>query len=241
MDINPAEKIILALDGMDREQAIKLASNLPGLVWVKVGLELFVSEGPQVLVDLQERGFKVFLDLKFHDIPTTMASACRKATLMGVDLITVHACAGVKALKESRYAVFEAASQSGLTPPKLIAVTILTSWDRQSLSSDLGVTESIQTRVESFASLTHQAGIEGCVCSPWEAAALRKNYPLPFELVTPGVRPLGSDSADQARFMSPSKALLQGASRLVIGRPITKAKDPAKAFHECCEDILMNF
>ncbi len=241
MDFNPAQKIILALDGMDGEQAINLASKITGLCWVKVGLELFLSAGPEILVDLRQLGLKVFLDLKFHDIPTTMAAACRQAASMGVDFITVHTCAGLKALQESQYAALEGAVESGFQQPKLLAVTVLTSWDSETLANDLRISEPIALRAQNLASLAHEAGIQGCVCSPLEAEALRKIYPFPFELVTPGVRPLGSDFGDQARVMTPSRALRSGASRLVIGRPITKAKDPLAAFNSCCEDICINF
>ncbi len=235
--MNPEDKIIIALDGMDGEQAISFASRIKGLRWVKVGLELFVLEGPDVLIKLRELGLRIFLDLKFHDIPATMAGSCRRAAAIGAELITVHACAGLKALQDSQWAACEGAAQAGLKSPTLLAVTVLTSWDSKKLAREIGIEQSIQSRVEELALLASQARIGGCICSPWEAKALRQRHPLPFDLVTPGIRPKGTDLNDQARVMTPSEAIQSGASRLVIGRPVTCAEDPVHVFDMCCSDI----
>jgi len=234
---HPADKIILALDGMDRDDAISFSSKIPELRWVKVGLELFLNGGPDVLLDLREKGLRVFLDLKFHDIPTTMANACGRAASNGVDLITVHSCAGIKALKDSKVAAEQSAFESGFSNPRLLAVTVLTSWDTDRLNSELGIHQSVESRVHKMASLAAKAGLNGCVCSPLEVRGLRKKFPNSFDLVTPGIRPAGSDSDDQSRVTSPAKAIQDGASLLVIGRPITRSPDPRKVFMQCCEEI----
>ena len=233
-----AEKIIVALDGMAPEQALEFAAGVEGLRWVKVGLELFVQAGPGVVARLREQGLRVFLDLKFHDIPATMAGACRRAAALGAELITVHACAGSEALQAAQAAAVEGAQNAGLATPTLLAVTVLTSWDEHRLQRELAMSQGIAERVPALAQLSASAGIGGCVCSPLEAAALRAQHPEPFALVTPGIRPKGAAVGDQARVMGPAEAIAAGASQLVIGRPITKAEDPSDAFAQCCAALL---
>ena len=233
-----AEKIIVALDGMAPEQALEFAAGVEGLRWVKVGLELFVQAGPGVVARLREQGLRVFLDLKFHDIPATMAGACRRAAALGAELITVHACAGSEALQAAQAAAMEGAQNAGLATPTLLAVTVLTSWDEHRLQRELAMSQGIAERVPALAQLSASAGIGGCVCSPLEAAALRAQHPEPFALVTPGIRPKGAAVGDQARVMGPAEAIAAGASQLVIGRPITKAEDPSDAFAQCCAALL---
>ena len=223
---------------MDPDQALRFAARVEGLRWVKVGLELFVQAGPEAVAQLREQGLRVFLDLKFHDIPATMAGACRRAAALGAELITVHACAGSEALKAAQSAAVEGAQQACLNPPTLLAVTVLTSWEEQRLQRELAIQQSIGERVPALAQLSATAGIGGCVCSPLEAAALRAQHPAPFALVTPGIRPKGSAVGDQARVMGPAEAIAAGASQLVIGRPITKAEDPSAAFAGCCAQLL---
>ncbi|MDA0257793.1 MAG: orotidine-5'-phosphate decarboxylase [Cyanobacteria bacterium] len=235
---DPADRIIVALDGMDPDQALRFAAQVEGLRWVKVGLELFVQAGPEVVAQLREQGLRVFLDLKFHDIPATMAGACRRAAALGAELITVHACAGSEALKAAQAAALEGAQQAGLNPPTLLAVTVLTSWQEQRLQQELAICQDIGERVSALAQLSATAGIGGCVCSPLEAAALRDQHPEPFALVTPGIRPKGAAVGDQARVMGPAEAIAAGASQLVIGRPITRAEDPSAAFAACCTQLL---
>ena len=232
-----AERIIVALDGMAPEQALAFSRSVEGLRWVKVGLELFVQAGPDVVAQLREQGLRVFLDLKFHDIPATMAGACRRAAGLGAELITVHACAGSEALRAAQAAASEAAQAAGLASPTLLAVTVLTSWEEQRLQRELALSQTIAERVPSLAQLAASAGIGGCVCSPLEAASLRAQHPEPFALVTPGIRPKGSAVGDQARVLGPAEAIAAGASQLVIGRPITKAEDSSAAFAACCAEL----
>ena len=222
---------------MAPEQALAFTDQLQGLRWVKVGLELFVQAGPTVVAQLREQGLRVFLDLKFHDIPATMAGACRRAAALGAELITVHACAGSEALKAAQAAALEGAQGVGQPAPTLLAVTVLTSWEEQRLQRELAIAQGIAERVPALAQLAAQAGIGGCVCSPLEAASLRQQHPQPFALVTPGIRPKGSAVGDQARVMGPAEAIAAGASQLVIGRPITKAADPSEAFAACCAEL----
>ena len=229
-----AERIIVALDGMAPDQALALSQQVDGLRWVKVGLELFVQAGPDVVAQLRDQGLRVFLDLKFHDIPATMAGACRRAAALGAELITVHACAGGEALQAAQAAAVEGAQRSGQPIPTLLAVTVLTSWEEKRLQRELAISQGIGERVPALAQLSASAGIGGCVCSPLEAAALRAQHPEPFALVTPGIRPKGADVGDQARVMTPPDAIAAGASQLVIGRPITKAEDPSAVFARCC-------
>ena len=237
MAIHPAERIIVALDGMAPDQALAFTAQLQGLRWVKVGLELFVQAGPQVVAQLREQGLRVFLDLKFHDIPATMAGACRRAAALGAELITVHACSGSEALQAAQAAALDGARSAGLDSPTLLAVTVLTSWEQQRLQQELAVSQSIADRVSALAQLSATAGIGGCVCSPLEVETLRSKHPEPFALVTPGIRPAGSAAEDQARVMAPAEAIAAGASQLVIGRPITGSTDPGTAFAACCREL----
>lgn len=233
----PAERIILALDRPDAPSALELAEAIPALRWVKVGLELFCAAGPQVVVDLRHRGLRVFLDLKFHDIPATMAGACRSAARLGAELITVHACAGAEALAAAQAAAGEGASLAGFRAPTLLAVTVLTSWDPARFARELAITEPITVRTRRLAGQAAAAGIRGAVCSPLEVAALRADLAEPFTLVTPGIRPAGTERGDQSRVMTPAEAIAAGADRLVIGRPISGASDPAEAFARCCREL----
>ena len=227
----------MALDGMAPEQALAFAHAVPGLRWVKVGLELFVAGGPAVVEQLRALGLRVFLDLKFHDIPATMAGACRSAARLGAELITVHACAGSEALAAAQEAAQESAAAVGLAPPTLLAVTVLTSWDPIRFAGELAIGEPVADYVPRLARLAAAAGIGGCVCSPLEVAALRATHPEPFALVTPGIRPAGAARGDQQRVLTPAQAIAAGSSQLVIGRPITAAADPAVAFAACCAEL----
>ena len=196
-----------------------------------------MQAGPGIVGQLREKGLRVFLDLKFHDIPATMAGACRRAAALGAELITVHTCAGSEALKASQAAAVDGAQQADLKAPTLLSVTVLTSWDEQRLQQELAIGQSIGERVPELAQLSATAGIGGCVCSPLEAFALRAQHPEPFALVTPGIRPKGAAVGDQARVMGPAEGMAAGASQLVIGRPITKAEDPSAAFAACCAEL----
>ena len=236
---NPSEKIIIALDGMDKNNVFNLLEKIPEIIWVKVGLELFVSEGSDLLSLLRDKGKKIFLDLKFHDIPTTVARACYAASQTGAEFISLHTCAGTKALKMANEAAHEGAAKINLKPPKLLGITILTSWDQETLANDLLINQSIDQRVIHLAEIASKSGLGGCVCSPREVQFLREVYPETFELVTPGIRSLGSDINDQSRVSDASEALKMGASKLVIGRAITKSNDPAYMFKSFCDKVMI--
>ncbi|MCP9833444.1 MULTISPECIES: orotidine-5'-phosphate decarboxylase [unclassified Cyanobium] len=235
--VDPADQIILALDRGTSDEALALVTAIPSLRWVKVGLELFTAAGPEVVRELRGRGLRVFLDLKFHDIPATMAGACRSAARLGAELITVHAGAGGEALAAAQTAALEGAAQEGLGAPTLLAVTVLTSWDPDRFRQELAITTPLADYAAQLAAMAAAAGLTGAVCSPWEVAGLRAAHPQPFTLVTPGIRPAGSAVADQKRVMTPAAAVAAGASHLVIGRPISGAVDPAVVFAACCAEL----
>jgi orotidine-5'-phosphate decarboxylase len=237
LGLDPADRIIVALDGMAPEQALAFVAAVPEVRWVKVGLELFVAAGPAVVSRLRDQGKRVFLDLKFHDIPATMAGACRSAARLGAELITVHACAGREALEAAQAAALQSAAAEGLSAPTLLAVTVLTSWDPARFASELAIDAPVAEYVPRLAALAAAAGIGGCVCSPLEVARLRAAHPHPFALVTPGIRPAGAALGDQQRVLTPAQAITAGSSQLVIGRPITAAPDPAAAFAACCAEL----
>jgi orotidine-5'-phosphate decarboxylase len=232
-----ADRLILALDRPDVVSALALADAIPELRWVKVGLELFSAAGPEVVLRLRERGLRLFLDLKFHDIPATMAGACRSAAQLGAELITVHAASGSEALVAAQAGAQEGAAAAGLQAPTLLAVTVLTSWPPSRFAAELAIQEPVPAYVLRLAALAAAAGVRGAVCSPLEVSALRAAHPEPFALVTPGIRPAGSAGDDQRRVMTPAAAIAAGASRLVIGRPISAAADPAAAFAACLAAI----
>ena len=236
---NPSEKIIIALDGMDKNQIFNLLEKIPEVVWVKVGLELFVNEGPDIVSILKDIQKKIFLDLKFHDIPSTVAKACFAASQTGAEFISLHTCAGLKALKMAKDASNEGAAKVNLIPPKLLGITVLTSWTEQSFIDELLINQSIKQRVKHLADLASNAGLGGCVCSPQEVQFLREIYPESFELVTPGIRSLGSQNNDQSRVSDASQAFKMGASKLVIGRAITQSNDPAFMFKKFCDKVLI--
>jgi len=235
---NPSEKIIIALDGMNKDEVFNLLEKIPEVVWVKVGLELFVSEGSDIISVLKDKGKKIFLDLKFHDIPTTVARACFAASQTGAEFISLHTCAGMKALKMAKEAADEGAAKANIMPPKLLGITILTSWTQESFVNDLLIDQSIDQRVMHLADIASNSGLGGCVCSPKEVQFLRKIYPQTFELVTPGIRSLDSDVNDQSRVSDASEALKLGASKLVIGRAITQSNDPLFMFQSFCNKAL---
>tara|TARA_Y100001968_G_scaffold278558_1_gene273965 strand:+ start:51 stop:776 length:726 start_codon:yes stop_codon:yes gene_type:complete len=237
--LKPSEKIIVALDGMDKKKVVNLLEKIPEVIWVKVGLELFVSDGKDILSLLRDKGKKIFLDLKFHDIPTTVARACFAASKTGVEFISVHTCVGKKALKMASEAVNEGAAKVNLIPPKLLGITILTSWNQESFVDDLLIDQAIDKRVKHLAKIAFDSGLGGCVCSPREVKFLREIYPQAFELITPGIRSLGSDINDQSRISDASEALKMGASKLVIGRAITQSNDPAQMFKSFCDKALI--
>lgn len=225
-----ADRVIVPLDVPSVEEALALVDQLPQVGFWKVGLELFVSSGPAILEQLKARDKRIFLDLKLHDIPNTMAGACRAAAKYGVDLLTVHAAAGKVALQTSWEAAQAGAAAAGLAPPQLIAVTLLTSIPARTLALELKVSLELTDYALQMALLAEESGLAGAVCSPQEAALLRQVLGPEFALVCPGVRPSWASKNDQQRAMTPAQAVQAGATYLVIGRPITAAADPAAAF-----------
>lgn len=232
-----SDHIIVPLDVPDEAEAIALLDRLPQVSFWKVGLELFVSAGPSILKILKGRHKKIFLDLKFHDIPNTMAAACRSASRYGVDLLTIHATAGSVALQAAKNALLEGAKESGQNPPHLIAITLLTSLNSRALAFELNVPIELPEYVLKMALLAKENGLTGIVCSPQEAQQIRDVCGPDFLRVCPGVRPTWADSGDQRRLLTPRQALDAGASYLVIGRPITASDDPVSAFQRICEEL----
>jgi orotidine-5'-phosphate decarboxylase len=225
-------KIIVALDYPQDAPALELVQRLePTLCRLKVGKELFTVAGPQFVEQLQKRGFDVFLDLKFHDIPNTTAQACKAAASLGVWMVNVHALGGRRMLETAREALENVANR-----PKLIAVTVLTSMAQEDLLG-IGIIATPAELVLRLAELAKASGLDGVVCSAQEATALRQQCGKDFCLVTPGIRPANAAANDQSRIMTPRAALEAGASYLVIGRPITQAADPLMALKEISQDI----
>lgn len=227
-DVNPRERLLFALDLPSREEALAWAGRLSGAVGgFKVGLELFVAAGPALVRELAARGERVFLDLKFHDIPATMAGAARAAGRTGAFLVNVHALAGREGMARAADAARAGAREEGLPEPRVIAVTVLTSHGPDALG-ELGVNGSPSEVVLRLAELARRSGLDGVVASPAEAVALRAAWPDGL-IVTPGVRPAGASLGDQVRVASPAGAVRGGADYLVVGRPIREAADPRAA------------
>lgn len=214
-------RVIVALDFATAREALAFTANLsPQSCRLKIGIELFTSAGPTLVDALVQKGFDVFLDLKFHDIPSTVARACAAAARLGVWMLNVHALGGTAMLSASREAVDDSARR-----PLLLGVTMLTSHSNTDLQ-ELGLIDGSEAQVVRLARLVQQAGLDGVVCSAREAPALRKVHGAEFCLVTPGIRPMGSPTGDQQRVATPLAAIQAGADYLVIGRPITQAADP---------------
>jgi len=226
----PEQRIIVALDVPDLDSALAMCDRLPQAMWFKVGLELFISGGAEVLSALHERGKKVFLDLKLYDIPNTVASACRSAVRYGVQFLSVHAMGGLAMLQAAQEAI--AGSNTAL-----LAVTVLTSLTAKELGQELHISLELTDYILHLCQTAHNAGINGVVCSPQETRLIRDNLGQKLTIVTPAVRPHWAVLGDQARTMTPAQAIAQGADYLVIGRPITHHPDPAQAWAQICQEI----
>ncbi len=217
----PSDRLIVALDFPDSGAALALVDRLHGATrWLKVGLELYIAEGNPLVAELKRRGYSIFLDLKLHDIPNTVASAVRAAARLDVDMLTVHAAGGSEMLT--------AAVQAAESRLAVLAVTVLTSMDAAQLEAT-GVTGTPAGQVERLASVALACGVSGLVCSPNEVASLRSRFGNDPLLVIPGIRPEGAEVGDQRRVATPAAAIASGASYLVVGRPITRAVDPEAA------------
>ncbi len=224
---SPGERLLVALDVPSLEEATRLLDELSGLVGgCKVGSQLFTAAGPAAVEAARKRGFQVFLDLKYHDIPSTVAGAVREATRLGVFMLNVHAAGGTAMMRAAASAAARAADDLGVRRPLVLAVTVLTSLDRRALQAELGVATSVAGHVLHLAGLAQAAGLDGCVASPHEIRALRVQCGARWVIVTPGIRPAGTAGADdQVRVATPRAALAAGADYLVVGRPITAAPD----------------
>jgi orotidine-5'-phosphate decarboxylase len=232
-----SDRVIVALDIPTYDGAIALVDQLPDVSFWKVGLELFVSSGPAILAALKERQKRIFLDLKFHDIPNTMAGVARVAGRFGVDLFTVHAPAGGEALRAVAAAAAAGAAETGMPAPNPIAVTVLTSLTPRQLALELKISLELGDYALQMALLAQEAGLAGAVCSPLEAAELRRCVGPDFLLVCPGVRPAGTATGDQQRTLTPTQAFQAGADYLVMGRPVTAAPDPVAAWAAIAADL----
>ncbi|EBG7909199.1 orotidine-5'-phosphate decarboxylase [Salmonella enterica] len=220
--------VVVALDYHERDKALAFVDKIdPRDCRLKVGKEMFTLFGPQLVRDLQQRGFDVFLDLKFHDIPNTTARAVAAAADLGVWMVNVHASGGARMMAAAR----DSLAPFGKDAPLLIAVTVLTSMETCDLR-DLGVTLSPAEHAERLARLTQQCGLDGVVCSAQEAVRFKQVFGTAFKLVTPGIRPAGSEAGDQRRIMTPEQALSAGVDYMVIGRPVTQSVDPAQTLKD---------
>src|SRR5580692_310945 len=229
--------IIVALDVPSPDAALGLATELaPAAGGFKVGSELFTAAGPDIVKRIRERGALVFLDLKFHDIPNTVAKAVAMATRLDVQMLTVHASGGTEMLKAAEKSAEETAYKLGRTPPLVLGVTVLTSLDLAALR-EVGLDVNVEYQVRRLATVATKAGLRGLVCSPLEIAALRKTIPSQVQLVVPGIRTGAEKADDQKRTMTPREAIAAGANWLVIGRPITAAENPRATAEKILETL----
>ena len=227
--------VIVACDFAGKAQTLEFLDRFTGQKpFVKIGMELFYAEGPDIVREIKARGHRIFLDLKLHDIPNTVRSAMAVLTGLGVDIINVHA-AGTKAMMA---AALEGLTRADGTRPLLIAVTQLTSTDQKAMEDDLWIEKSLPDVVMHYAKCAEEAGLDGVVCSPLEAKAVHKTCGEGFLTVTPGVRFAESAAGDQKRIMTPAQAKLEGCDYIVVGRPITRAEDPVAAYLRCYTDFV---
>jgi orotidine-5'-phosphate decarboxylase len=232
----PTERLIVALDypaWIDAEQLVRL---LPEVEYFKVGLELYLASRGEAVARLRELGKKVFLDLKFHDIPNTVAQASVQAVAQGAAIFNVHASGGRKMMEQAVQATRAKAAELGMAAPLVIAVTVLTSFDEAGIQ-ELGLAQGIEKSVENFARLAEKAGMDGVVASPREIGLIRASCRPDFKIICPGVRPAWAAVNDQKRITTPGEAIRQGADYLVVGRPITAAANPREAANKVLEEI----
>ena len=235
--MNPRDRLIVALDVDSQDKALALVEKLKNEVrFFKVGFELFSSCGPAIVERIKETGSDIFLDLKYHDIPNTVAKAAVSVTRLGVYMFNLHGLGGYDMMKKASDDVAIEAKRLGIEKPKIIAVTVLTSMDEDSLKK-VGVNDNVKDEVLRLAKLAKEAGLDGVVASPVEAKMIRKELGPNFLIVTPGVRPAGAALNDQKRIATPKTAIEDGASFIVVGRPITEAKDPLRAAKEIIKEI----
>lgn len=224
-----ADRIIVALDLQGRDEVFQALAKIPQASYVKVGMELFYSVGPDLIKELKDRGLKVFLDLKIHDIPNTAEGAISSLSKSGCDILNLHCAGGLEMMQRARRAL------EGDT--MLIGVTQLTSTNQYVLNNQLKISGTVEECVLHYAALAQQGGLHGVVCSPNEVKIIKEHLGEEFLTVTPGVRPQGSDTQDQKRVMTPAEAIKAGSDYLVIGRPILKHPNPEQAFNDILQEI----
>lgn len=233
MQHNP---LIIALDTSDKKEALKLVKDLKEYVsFFKIGLELFTSCGPDIIKEIKKEGCKVFVDLKFLDIPNTVARAVSNLVKLEVDMLNVHLTGGMEMLQKAREALLK---EGGQNPPKLLGVTVLTSINEEALQNDLGIKAQLDEYVLHKAKLAHEAKLDGIICSPHEVKIIREKIGRDFLIVTPGVRPEWAEKNDQKRIATPKEAIQNGASFIVIGRPVTRARDPRDAVKKVIGELV---
>lgn len=230
------DRVIVALD-CNADEALAIASELQGLAsWLKIGMTLYYAEGPSIVTKLKDMGFKVFLDLKFHDIPHQVEGAAYSATLTGADMMTMHTVGGIDMMQAAQKGVEQAAAEAGLEIPATLGITVLTSMNDAALA-ETGVSRAMADQVTVLAQQAKRSGISGVVASPKEAHKLREDLGPDAFIVTPGVRPAGAALGDQSRVATPTEAFDAGASHIVVGRPITAAPNPKEAFLAIAEEL----
>lgn len=233
-----AQRIMVALDYSDEQEARILLTKLQGIpCYMKVGLQLFYAAGPRFIVYLKEQGYKVFLDVKMHDIPNTVKGGSESVTRLGVDMFNVHAAGGRRMMEAALEGVDKAAANSQIRP-LVIGVTQLTSTDQEMLNSEIGIPGEMEEAVLRYATLAAASGLDGVVASPWEVSQIKAAIRPSFITVTPGIRPLGTDIGDQARIMTPQQAFAQGSEFIVIGRPITASPNPRAALEQIIKELV---
>lgn len=223
-------ELVIALDLPTREEAFRIVDRLDGVIdFFKIGPVLYTAYGPEIVTSLVKRGLKVFLDLKFHDIPNTVAGAGAAAAGLGVKIFNIHTSGGFEMMAATREAVNRACAENGLNPPKILGVTVLTSLSQGQTDRIFGPGELVKDRVVRLAGEAKRAGLDGVVASPWEISPVKEACGTDFLVLSPGIRPAGTAGNDQARIMTPAEAVTRGSDYLVIGRPVTGADDPAAA------------
>jgi orotidine-5'-phosphate decarboxylase len=230
------KRIIVALDVKDKKEALSLVAKIDQAETFKVGLQLYTAEGPQLLKKIKDMGKKIFLDLKLHDIPNTVLEAVKSGMRHGVEMMTLHASGGQEMMALASEAAAREAEKQGGMKPLLLAVTILTSLKEEQLK-EIGMAANVIEQVLRLARLAQKAGMDGVVCSPQEIEVIKKEFASELLIVTPGIRPAWAASHDQKRIMTPAEAIQKGADYLVIGRPITAAPSPQKAYLEIMDEL----
>jgi orotidine-5'-phosphate decarboxylase len=237
-ELHTKDRLIIALDVDEASLALRLVDELRDLVGLfKVGHQLFTAHGPDIVRRIRDKGGRVFLDLKYHDIPHTVAKASAEAVKLGASIFNVHALGGLAMMRAAAEAAREEAGRLGVPMPAVLAVTVLTSMDEQSLRRELKISRSLPRTVRHFAELAERAGLHGVVASPQEITLLRRSLGREFIILTPGVRPAGSGKNDQKRTMTPGEAVSAGADYLVVGRPVLGAADRAAAVQDILDDM----